>query len=276
MKTFLLTTIAFLALTITCKAQWGTSTPNVYYNAGNVGIGTSTPADLLTINSGADRKGLTFLSDGNSSAFSDITFDVLTTAGISTGKPLGWFISHRKDGFFSNTTAGESSLEFYTVLKGGGYIAPLCFKSNGDIILASPKSSASGNVAIGTTDPPIGYKLAVNGSAIATSMTVKLYANWPDFVFKPNYQLPPLTEVKTYIDKNHHLQDVPTEEDVAKNGLNLGEMNKVLVQKVEELTLYLIKKDKEDKEKDTRLNSQQEQINQLEQVVDKLNKKNNK
>jgi hypothetical protein len=122
-----------------------------------------------------------------------------------------------------------------------------------------------GNVGVGTADTK-GYKFAVNGSAIATSMTVKLYANWPDYVFKKNYQLPSLKEVKAYIDKNRHLPEMPSEQEIAKDGLNLGEMNKLLVKKVEELTLYLIEKDKKDKQ-------QQEQIDQLIKQVKSLRKK---
>ncbi|MDN3581381.1 hypothetical protein [Mucilaginibacter flavus] len=96
-----------------------------------------------------------------------------------------------------------------------------------------------GNVGINTIDTK-GYKFAVNGNAIATSMTVKLYANWPDFVFKPDYELPALTDIKTYIDQNHHLPEIPSEQEVAQNGLNLGEMNRLLLKKMEEMTLYMV------------------------------------
>ena len=147
-------------------------------------------------------------------------------------------------------------------------------------------NQTGGNVAIGTTDPQ-GYKLAVNGSAIATSITVKAYTNWPDFVFKPTYKLPSLTEVKTYIDKNHHLSDVPSATEVEKNGLNLGEMNKVLVQKVEELTLYLIAQNKQVAEQNIQLikqntkladqqkvnQSQQKQIDGLKKSLNSMNHK---
>jgi hypothetical protein len=100
----------------------------------------------------------------------------------------------------------------------------------------------NGNVGIGTTDPK-GYKLAVNGSVVANSITVKVYP-WADYVFKKEYQLPSLANVKTYIDQNHHLPEIPSEAEIAKNGLNLGEMNKLLMKKVEELTLYLIEQNK--------------------------------
>ena len=86
--------------------------------------------------------------------------------------------------------------------------------------------------------------LAVAGSAVATSFTVKTVANWPDYVFKPEYQLPSLQEVKSYIDQNHHLPEMPSATEVAQDGLNLGEVNKLLAKKVEELTLYLIEQQK--------------------------------
>jgi hypothetical protein len=71
-------------------------------------------------------------------------------------------------------------------------------------------------------------------------MTVKLYSAWPDYVFKTQYKLPALNEVKAYIDRNHHLPEMPSEQEVKDNGINLGEMNKLLTKKVEELTLYAI------------------------------------
>jgi hypothetical protein len=118
-----------------------------------------------------------------------------------------------------------------------------------------------GNVSIGIADPQ-GYMLAVNGSAIATSVTVKLHGSWPDYVFKKDYQLPSLLKVKTYIDKNQHLPDMPSEQEVAKTGINLGEMNKLLVKKVEELTLYVIKENQQNQEQQQ---VNEEQKNQLKQ-----------
>lgn len=95
----------------------------------------------------------------------------------------------------------------------------------------------SGNVGIGTTTPD--QLLSVNGNIHGKSMIVDL-AGLPDYVFHSNYYLPTLESVQAYIDKNHHLQDVPTATEVEKTGMNLGDMNKVLLKKVEELTLYVI------------------------------------
>jgi hypothetical protein len=101
----------------------------------------------------------------------------------------------------------------------------------------------TGSIMIGTTTDAKGYKLAVNGGVVANAVTVKVYP-WADYVFNKDYKLPTLIEVKDYVDKNNHLPDMPSEKEVADNGFNLGEMNKILTKKVEELTLYLIEQNK--------------------------------
>jgi hypothetical protein len=139
----------------------------------------------------------------------------------------------------------------------GGYNVALENVVNNDSFLI-------GHVGVNINSMPTGYQFAVNGNAIATSMTVKLYANWPDYVFKPDYELPALTDVKTYIDQNHHLPEIPSAAEIAKDGLNLGEMNKLLMKKVEELTLYLIEKDKEQKDLKEKVTILTERIQVLE------------
>jgi hypothetical protein len=135
----------------------------------------------------------------------------------------------------------------------GGVGAGIRFYTN-DGISQPLTLSSTGSVGINVTDTK-GYQLAVNGNAIATSMTVKLYANWPDYVFKKEYNLPSLSEVKNYIDQNQHLPEMPSEQEVKDNGINLGEIVKVQTKKIEELTLYLIEKDKEIKEDRIRISA---------------------
>jgi hypothetical protein len=225
---------------------------------GNVGIGTAIPTDKLVLDMGSTRGAINIISDGSSAVYSDLKFSVKTTTNLAADKPTIWLASMRKDGFFSGDVTGPT-LEFYSTKKAGGYYAPLLFKSNGDIILAGANSATNGNVGIGTTDTK-GYKLAVNGDAIFTRIKVKTYASWPDFVFHPGYQLPSLQELENYIANNKHLPGIPTEEEVKKEGIDLGEMNKQLLQKVEELTLYMIQQQK--------INEQQsKRIEQLEQIV---------
>ncbi|GEM_PF-3507018 len=120
---------------------------------GNVGIGTSTPGNLLTVDGGAARKGITITSDGDASAYNDLEFTVDTPGPIASGKPSEWILSLRKDGYFSGDNSGPT-LEFYAPRKAtGGYYAPLAFKSNGDVVLASSTNAVAGKVGIGTTAP---------------------------------------------------------------------------------------------------------------------------
>ena len=128
----------------------------------------------------------------------------------------------------------------------------------------------SGQVGIGTTSVPIGYVLGINGGAIATSFTIMAYGSWPDYVFKPSYHLTPLSEVKTYVDLNHHLPEIPSEKEIATNGLNLGDIDRLLTKKVEELTLYLIDKDKQLAKQQQQIDSQDERIKKLEDALTKF------
>ena len=101
--------------------------------------------------------------------------------------------------------------------------------------------SVNGNVGIGTSDTQ-GYKLAVNG--IIRAKEVKVESEWADFVFKKDYNLPALKEVERHIEENGTLPGVPSEKEVKANGVNLAETNVLLLQKIEELTLYIIQQEK--------------------------------
>lgn len=101
--------------------------------------------------------------------------------------------------------------------------------------------NASGNVGIGTNSPT--DKLSVNGKIRAQEIKVEA-TNWPDFVFGENYRLIPLSEIEQFIKSNRHLPGVPKAVEVEEEGVALGEMNRILLQKIEELTLHIIEQDK--------------------------------
>lgn len=96
----------------------------------------------------------------------------------------------------------------------------------------------TGNVGIGTINPKA--KLAVNGNILAKEVKVKTDISVPDYVFEPDYELPSLAEVEAYVKEYKHLPEIPSAADIERDGLDLAEMNLLLLKKVEELTLHLI------------------------------------
>ncbi len=89
------------------------------------------------------------------------------------------------------------------------------------------------------------FRVMGDGQVWATEINVDLASDFPDYVFKPNYTLMPLEELDDYINKNHHLPNIPTANEVKENGLGIAEMQVKQMEKIEELTLYLIELKKE-------------------------------
>jgi hypothetical protein len=107
-------------------------------------------------------------------------------------------------------------------------------------------------VGIGIDNPE--SELEVNGKIVAKEIEVVL-EGWPDFVFEENYNLKSIAELENFIKTYKHLPDVPSETAVKENGVNLGNMDSILLQKIEELTLYVIELEKKNKELTKRVSS---------------------
>jgi len=99
--------------------------------------------------------------------------------------------------------------------------------------------TSEGRVGIGTQLPQA--KLAVNGNILATEVKVKTDISVPDYVFEPDYDLLTLSETEAYVKEHRHLPEIPSAADIKQDGLDLAEMNLLLLKKVEELTLHLIR-----------------------------------
>ena len=105
---------------------------------------------------------------------------------------------------------------------------------------------SGGTVRIGGTAVPSGYKFAVDGKVICEELKVKLVSSgWPDYVFGDNYTLPTLKEVEKYIQQNKHLPNIPSATEIEKNGIEVGDMQKRMMEKIEQMTLYILQLQKQ-------------------------------
>ena len=100
------------------------------------------------------------------------------------------------------------------------------------------------------------YSLCVRGGIMTDKINIKNVNHWPDYVFSSNYLLMPLSDLKFFITENHHLPEVPSESDIMAEGIEIGDMQGILLKKVEEMTLYILQL--------------QEQIDKLEQRINEL------
>jgi hypothetical protein len=103
--------------------------------------------------------------------------------------------------------------------------------------------SPTGKIGINTVAPSEHYALSVNGDI--RSKRIKVETAWPDYVFAEGYRLMPLTELEEYIRLNRHLPEIPSEKSIESGGADVGELLKLQMQKIEELTLYIIQQQAE-------------------------------
>ena len=198
-----------------------------FMSNGNVGIGTTTPSVKLEIAGDAKINGTLNVSGTNALNFSNY-------GGGLYMLDDSWIRTYGDKNFYHNTGIMRTDGIFQ--------VGP-----NGDRLVVS----TNGNVGIGSLYPD--QKLTVKGKIHAEEIIVDL-AVPADYVFqkyytgkselKSDYSVPTLAEIESFTKKNHHLPNVPSAQEIKQNGLSLGEMSNVLLQKVEELTLYAIEQNK--------------------------------
>jgi hypothetical protein len=129
---------------------------------------------------------------------------------------------------------------------------------------------STGFVGIGTTDPKA--RLAVNGDIYAKKVRVTP-DDWPDFVFESAYELPSLQDLERFIAENKHLPGIPSAKEVSEHGLDLGQNQAMLLQKIEEMTLYLIEQNKRFAAQEEMMKAQEEVFAAQEDRLKELEKR---
>jgi len=166
------------------------------------------------------------------------------TDSAESEEEINWFtaLTLSKDGVGVGKSNPSHKLDVHGKINASGYLlngAPVnlngLWNSSGD-------NNTTGGLGIGTPTPDPNHKLHVVGSIYTTEVKVDINAgSGPDYVFSPSYDLPTLKETEEYIKTHSHLPEIPSAKEMESNGLELGEMNLLLLKKIEELTLYVIK-----------------------------------
>ena len=240
---------------------------------GSVGIGTSDPSHTLTIQGGPNGAQGINIKNANSRIYfdgrrameghdSNSRLDLgegfnktrlFGNVGIGNNDPLSALdvdgsISLRQS---SDLGTGRITLHANNFLYLMGGLSGAVLSDDSGVNTARVVDGSSGYFSVETGDGTERLRINSIGDAIfqgnIESKKVKVSqnpGNWPDFVFKPSFTLRPLSEVEDFIQANKHLPEVPSAMEVETNGLDLGKMDATLLQKVEELTLYLIDQNK--------------------------------
>ncbi len=248
-----------------------TETPRHYFSQnGNVGIGTGIPVPVARLDVRGATPNTTLINAA------DITSDIgLSMSLIGTSPTFGFnqaynagykFMGNGYASMFQhNTTTGD--LHFFTSnvsgLSGGNIsFMPAFFTLDvaGRVGIGTSTPTAkmhvNGSMVIGSPSvaPATGYQLSVNGKIISEELKVQLQTSWPDYVFSDNYQLMPIGDLEKSIRQNKHLPNIPSAAQVsAEKGFEVGDMSRRLLEKVEELTLYIIQLKKENDRMEERL-----------------------
>lgn len=184
---------------------------------------------------------------------------VRTTSTSTTGITTGTTSNDRVVGISHDGTAGYISTSSWG---GSSDASPLNFLTDDEVRMTILEN---GYVGIGTSTPEVA--LAVAGKIHGREIRVNVNVGAPDYVFADDYRLLSLHEIRSYIMAHQRLPGVPAGSDMERDGINLSEMNMLLLKKVEELTLYTIQQQEELEQLHQQLSKQQDAIEHLTQQI---------
>jgi hypothetical protein len=284
--------------------QRGGDTKMIVEGTGNVGIGTTTPTEKLEVN-GTIKSDKVIVDNIESTGKASISGLDLNGARNPNASSIGLNLSasnYTNIHITHDTWSGSHGLLFNSYqaasnprgglgvlgntkyandegsYKGGAgsimyfgnygnmgfYISPTSTGKDDDVIWGEPKLwlQRTGNVGIGTTNPS--HKLSVAGTINSEEIIVEENVG-ADFVFEASYDLPTLQDIEAFIEQNQHLPGIAPASQMIEEGVKVGELQMQLLQKIEELTLYVIEINKENKALAKKNHKLEQRIKHLEQ-----------
>lgn len=225
----------------------------VQSNTGRVGIGTNSPISLVDISSGTSGDAVLRIESDTDNAGSEA--DNSRIEMYQDARLIGV-----KLGFNEDIATPANHFQIDMVYPGG---------ISKNALTIHPYS---GKIGLGILATSEDARLIVDGKILAEEIKVQ---NVPasDYVFEPDYALRPIQEVETFVKENKHLPDIPSAEEFKQNGVGLGEMDDMLLRKVEELTLYVIEQAKQLKAQSEKLNAKDEEMEDLKVMIKALMQK---
>ncbi len=196
----------------------------------NVGLGTNAPTHKLSVIGSQFTSGTSQIGQGlgvNSAPSSFSRVVINTGSTFSAALELNGNNNNFNKLIFCNVTT--PSTEIMKVYNTTTNTTPFLFTADGKMVIHNGTQKI--------------FQLNANGVLQTRTVKVDVY-NWPDYVFDPSYKRLTLNQLEAYINENKHLPNVPTATEAEADGIDLSEMNKVLLQKVEELTLYILEQNK--------------------------------
>jgi|SRR5579872_3572278 len=187
-------------------------------------------------------------------------------AALRLGDTIGSFGGYGfgATGYSATARAAVSFLasENWTDASQGTYTAFFVTQNGSAMAREAMRLTGAGYLGIGTPSPQ--YTLSVNGTIGAREIIVS-NSGWPDTVFEPGYRLLPLAGLASFVKENHHLPGIPSREEVAVNGVSVGDMQSKLLAKIEELTLHLIRLDEQNSQLETKNRALEKRVAELEE-----------
>ncbi len=116
----------------------------------------------------------------------------------------------------------------------------MAFNSSNSLDLQSGKITLTGKIGINTINNTNGYALAVDGGIVSSKVYIKEVKLWPDYVFRDDYELMDWDELRAYLNEKRHLPGIPEEDEILQNGYDLSDMQTLMLEKIEELTRYIL------------------------------------